>query len=81
MKITLPKSAKEVKVWLKKLGIRRLEVAKMAVYRDSLAAKVMKAVAKRDYDGARYLLELASKAQDCIETNQNTLDAIDKACR
>lgn len=81
MRVMLPKSAKEQKAWLKKLGINRMECARTAIYRDSLADKAVKATVKRDYEYAKHLLELAIKSQDCIEQNQNILNAIDKASR
>lgn len=71
MRINLPKDAKTQKVWMKKLGITDVRVAKMAVCRDNAAALAVKRIKARNYSGALTAVAVADRMQGVIESTQS----------
>jgi hypothetical protein len=72
----LPKTAKEQRAWMKKLGITDIRCAKLALLRDTSADRAAIKLAKRNYAEAIKLLHLADKMQSVIENTQNMLRAL-----
>ncbi len=76
MAIVLPKSVKEQKAWMKKLGITHIGCAELAILRDRAAEEAKNALDNRDYQTAVTMASTANGMQSAIEANQTMLKSL-----